>query len=153
MADERHGSGNDDPKDHNLAPVGPRDHLLSVLAALCDRIDAGVDVTLTLPGGVVTGTMVGVEEWFRLFAEAFAGAFPPGASQNEMLERFRSMGTLAKKELVESKVGYSDYIHLKDAHYVTGSDLLPSHGTKGMLYRCLAPEISGFTLGRLGLGG
>ncbi len=128
-----------------------KDGFLALLNAMCNRIESGfsMSVTLTVHGAVVTGMMISAEEYFRLFGESFGGAFGDNEAADELKKRFREMGAEAKKQVVASDDDPA-FIHLKDAHYVIGGAFAPDIQETGFLFRCYADDVTGFSPGAFG---
>ena len=118
------------------------DVLLKTLIVAANEAGFGFDISLIVPGGIVTGTVITADEYLKRFADTFANAWPGGPSE-EIRESFANIGSNVE--------GYNqnaeDYIHLADAAYVSTSGFLPDGG-KGMLWRGKIDSVSGYSFGR-----
>ncbi|MFG3422898.1 hypothetical protein ACGFZ2_29280, partial [Micromonospora sp. NPDC048063] len=106
-------------------------------------------ITLTVRGVVVTGTLIGRDEWAEGMAELLKSAGENGELLgSRILDVFRKLDLNRTRD--ENSEPYS-YIHLKDARYVAGHGLLPSPGSRVPVYwRGRLSEVSGWSLGTLG---
>ncbi|HGY9632367.1 TPA: gas vesicle accessory protein GvpU [Pseudomonas putida] len=102
-------------------------------------------LTLSTPGGVVTGTLISTKEFFEAFADSFAGAWPVEGSDS-VREGFAAWGEQRGDVFKSSEDGKDPFIHLKNARYIDGGGALPAKG-EGVLWRGKLDEITGFSLG------
>lgn len=118
------------------------DVLLKTLIVAANEVGFGFDISLIVPGGIVTGTVITPDAYLKQFADTFANAWPGGPSE-EIRESFSKIGSNVD--------GYNqnaeDYIHLADAAYVSTGGFLPDSG-KGMLWRGKIDSVSGYSFGR-----
>lgn len=101
-----------------------------------------VGITLTTASGLMSGTLISSQTYFRLYAEAYAAAFDAEYREgilNKFLEKGKSLGSVRFSP---------QYIHLRDAFLHTGGNRIPN--TVGLLWRGKISNVSGFTLGRFG---
>lgn len=122
------------------------DWFLQDLVGLTNETELQVGITLSTPAGVITGVLISVEQYFRLFGESFSSSWPP-----EDADRLRTHYA----ELGKSRLPTSDgetpppaqFLHLKDAKLSSPSGQIPT--TEGFLWRGSIASISGFSLGLL----
>jgi hypothetical protein len=131
---------------------GPeRDWFLALLVDHVNEHDGAIPITLTVDGLVISGTLVGVREYLRRSAEDLAEVFP--SRSESIIESFTEAGEESvdavrkHKERVragEAELETPHYVHLRNAHYVTGS--AGAHGP--VLWRGRLDDVSGFSLGK-----
>lgn len=123
------------------------DNFLQGLVNLCNNTESTMSITLCIGGGLITGTLIGGEEYFNLFHEALvASGFPA-----EEAEIFKEFGQIYRDQRdKEKKENYSppQFIHLKDAHVFNGGPVaIPTN--QGIIWRGRLTEIDGFLLGSI----
>lgn len=127
------------------------DGVLEWLAKLANKVEGpSIAITLMFGGTLVTGKLIGHEEYFSRVGDLWSRGFP-SPEQREAIDRFwTSQGRPEPGEDdVESKP--LRYIHLADAHVVAGpAGLIPSG--KGILWRGRISGIDGFFFEALGVG-
>lgn len=119
------------------------DWFLQRLVQLAQTWQLEVGITLTTPSGLVTGTLISAQKYFKDFAELFAGAMPP-----EQADGIREVLTNYGLPKEGSNELQPQYIHLKGAKFMTGDEVIPSN--HGVLWRGTITSISGFSMGKLG---
>src|SRR5262245_44066647 len=139
------------PKKPEL-PVPMRDWNLLNLIDLANRLEAGFPVTIVCGGAVITGDLVSVREYFRLFGELLSGPFEPHNQEaaDAIRKQFEGVGDEIRAEIEEEESGAREptlpsFIHLRNAQFVAGNAMLP---TNGMLWRGKLSHVSGFALDR-----
>jgi len=120
------------------------DAFLQRLVHLVNTTTIELDVTLTLGGNVITGRLIGGKRYHQEFASVIADAWPTEDSRQGIRDAFSSWAELYEKpeELAQRP---PQYIHLRDAYYVTQDAQFPR---VGMLWRGRINAVSGFALGR-----
>ena len=113
------------------------DPLLSLFARLVSDTDAEIHVTLAVGGGVVTGALISHMKWMRLSAETMNATVPgSGVIPDE----------LGKMLVAEASEGMThEYLHLKDARYMSPTGLMPERPQ--MLWRGRVSEVAGWSWG------
>lgn len=128
------------------------DWLLALIVDHLNENGGEIPITLTTPGGVVSGTLIGVKEYLKRTGSDLADVFP--SRSDAILETFDA----ASKESVDSvrrhkeqvRAGETEFeaphfLHLRDAHYLTGHPRSTSRPP--MLWRGRLDGVSGFSLG------
>lgn len=148
-----------DPDDRPPAAVRTVDRTLNVILLAAER-DMQMAMTVSAGGGVVSGTLVSTSAYYRTLADQFASA-EGGTDMDELFaEAFRGIIDDARRASKAALGEWADgagrepaleYLHMTDARYVSGSAFLP-HGRQGVLWRCRAADVSGWSLGDLMLG-
>lgn len=124
-----------------------KDPFLMTLVNLAHTQGLSFGITLTTPGGVITGTLISTGEFFNSFADSFAGAWTHGSSE-ELREGLAAWGEHRGGELKAGDGGEDPFIHLKNVRHLDGNGSVPSSGT-GFLWRGKIEDITGFALGTL----
>ena len=116
-----------------------QDPFLKTLNAAVNTHGLSFGATLIVGGGVVTGTLISSKSFFTGFADSISEAWPGGPNED-------IRGGFAQWGQPETASIHDDFIHLKDARYVSGKDIVPTNGN-GMLWRGRINSVSGFSLG------
>lgn len=124
------------------------DPVLEVLVQAIDQQgpQAGLDLTLTTSGCLITGTVVGHIVWFRMQAALLA------ESKNPISDVMSQIADQLAEEYVPADDDTSNspsFIHLVDAVHFVGDTQLPND--QRAFWRGRLDSIDGWTLGRLGL--
>jgi hypothetical protein len=112
------------------------DPLLSLFARLVSDTDAEIHVTLAVGGGVVTGALISQLKWMRLSAEAMNATVPgSGVIPDEL-----------GKVLAQTSEGTPyEYLHLRDARYISATGVMPERPQ--MLWRGRISQVAGWSWG------
>lgn len=125
------------------------DQVLQFLVAAINQSDAsaGIDLTLTVGGTLVTGTLVSVPEWMRRLSATCARSTPESGLDvvfSEIADDAEAARAANPDDLDSVR-----HIHLADCvHYVGGETRLPTDGRA--LWRGRLSQVDGWTFGRLG---
>lgn len=125
--------------------AGRGDGMLAILVTIVNDNDSSMSVTLTLPGGPVTGTLIGYNEWLELSEAQTPGFFAPYI-ESETARRAR---VDAEGDDARSTDLPPFYLHLKNARYFSGR-LVPDSGN-GFLWRGRISQVAAWSIGELGL--
>ncbi|MCT8164995.1 MULTISPECIES: hypothetical protein [unclassified Pseudomonas] len=118
-----------------------QDVMLKALVGTVGSAGITFGITLSIPSGVITGTLISEKEFKTRFADDFSNAFPGGPHEG-LRETFATLGEDAEGyEIVASQM-----IHLKDAKYVSQNGVMPT-GATPMYWRGKIEDVSGFSLG------
>jgi hypothetical protein len=122
------------------------DWFLQEQVKLANNLNFSMSITLFTAAGMVTGQLISVEEYFKLYAESFSAAFAEQERDNirEAYEAKGKLGTPPKENEPEPS---PQFIHLKGAKLCALSGQIP--GNPGFLWRGTIASISGFALGSL----
>ena len=116
-----------------------------------------VPLTITTSGSVVTGTLIGSDEYFHAFVHRFTSADGTTGMDEPLADALRGVIDDAQRRtrlaLDDHPTASADeraieFLHLADARYVSGLGFLP-HGRAGVLWRCRVADVSGWSLGDL----
>jgi hypothetical protein len=132
--------------DDNAVPT--EDWLLQDLVRLANRYDGfSVGVTITTRGGVITGSLIGVREYFREYGRLWAQVMGGGELGDQIAAQWAKRGEDDMAEVINYETHHYNYVHIKDARIVAGTSIVPTAG--GFLWRGRIAEASGFALGSL----
>jgi hypothetical protein len=129
-------------------PTGP-DRFLSALVQVLEASRGNwVGVTLSVKGLVVSGVAVSSSEYLRGVAAELreAGGQDGAQSVAEALEGLA--GTIDQARDTPETSARPEFIHLKNARILAGSQMVPP---SGMWWRARLSEVDGFTVGLLSL--
>ncbi|WP_136474532.1 gas vesicle accessory protein GvpU [Pseudomonas sp. DG56-2] len=118
------------------------DWFLQDLARWANDMSLTFGITLHTPAGIVSGTVISHETYFKEFANQFAG---PWAGESEDLVR-KMITSLGEPIPANDKPDSNfQFIHLKEAQfYAPGQNPMPA---KGVLWRGKISSVSSFNLG------
>lgn len=126
------------------------DWLLQELVSGVNRYpEARVNLTLFTVSGMLSGTLIGAEEYFQIFAENYCRGFEADSTTEDIRNYYASLGRPEPKADTDEPIDEAppQYIHLKDAKHFSPSGVIPNN--EGLLWRGTIASISGFTLGLL----
>lgn len=141
------------------------DWYLQHLIELANRESMQIGLTLTVPGGLVTGTLVSGRKYFNEFAR-IASESIGGDNKQDFYDAFASHGDLYDRDLqhnddppdgqVKDEESEADddrvapqFIHMIDVRYLLAIDSVLPTGKEGLLWRGRVNAVSSFSLGRL----
>lgn len=120
------------------------DWFLQDLARWANQMNISFGITLHTPAGIVSGTVISHQTYFKEFAQQFAGPWA-GESEEKLRELITSFGEPPEDDTSDSKF---QFIHLKEAQfYSPGQNPIPA---QGVLWRGKISSVSSFNLGRFG---
>ncbi|WP_199428810.1 hypothetical protein [Qaidamihabitans albus] len=121
-----------------------------LLQAFVDAVNQADDftiaVTLSVPGGVVTGELITARRWMNEVANSVDTGDSAAAAL--VADVYREQATLYGSQRAQQNPlrGDVSYIHLRDARWVTGNGGVGP----GLYWRGLLNEVAGWSLGLLG---
>ncbi|MBT0773123.1 hypothetical protein KIH74_29535 [Kineosporia sp. J2-2] len=141
-----------------LEPVDPEvagDPILHLFASIAEQASFEVGITVAVDGALVSGVLVGQDEWLNLLGHTMAG----GESIAESLRRYLNKGlheavTQILEPLTEDpQPAEYQFLHLKNARYVMGEAFVPTPPTEPVLWRGRISHISGWSWSTLSAPG
>lgn len=121
------------------------DWFLQKLVTIVNDSAMQVGVTLTVGGGMVSGTLISAKTYFAEFGKLMGDAMPGGGGGVE--ESIRQLGETKEEQEEGTQIFPPQFIHLKDAKLFTPSGATP--GNQGVLWRGTIASINGFNLGSM----
>lgn len=115
------------------------DPFLKAVNTIANLQELSFGVTLVVSGGVIAGTLISAKTFVETFSNSFSSAWPGGPNE-DVRAGFAVWGE------PEAEGIHEEFIHLKDARFVFGQDIVPTSGD-GMLWRGSLDSVSGFSLG------
>ena len=125
--------------------VANKDWFLQSLVCMANDSGIKFGITLNVSGFLVSGTLIGIKEYFKLFGESFASGMEPGDAANSVKATYAEYGNLYDPEL---KPKSPSFIHLVDTKFHTTNGV-PVPSNQGTLWRGRLSEVGGFILGSL----
>ena len=123
-----------------------RDWFLQDLIEIANSGKMSFDITLTVGGFLVSGTLVGGKEYFEGFGEEFSFGLKEAAAE-KVKAAFAKNGKVYDTS-ANSPSMLPSYIHLKNAHFFhTSGSPVPEN--RGVWWRGRVSEVTGFSLGAL----
>lgn len=130
-----------------LAEPDPEDWFLQSLVRMSNNSEVGFELTLTVGGTIISGTLCSVREYFERFGKDFQAGWDKIGAETDFDETIASLGKKPEDltEEQEDNLPPPLYVHLKNARfYVPGQRPIPSNG---LLWRGRIAEVDGFALG------
>jgi len=125
-----------------------RDDWFQFFVHTANQTRAGGGLTLAIPGGIITGWLIGISEYFELAGkEAIEGV--DDAELKRQIEREITALGQPDKGARDVEITAVRHYHLKDARFITAAGLIPNVGP-GLLWRGRIQEVSGFATRSLG---
>lgn len=125
-----------------------KDWFLQFLVNLANKNRFELDITLTVGGILISGTLVGVRQYFDDLSAYFASPFDSGEHSEEVRETFKKIGDQCTCVSPSEKTDNPSYIHLKNAVFADGQGK-PISDSSGSWWRGRISEVQGFTPGKL----
>ncbi|MCU7283269.1 hypothetical protein OC926_25890 [Pseudomonas peradeniyensis] len=120
------------------------DWFLQDLARWVNKMGIEFSISLHTPAGVVSGTAISHEKYFKTFAEQFVGPWA-GDAAGDLQSVIEGFGKPVPDE--EDSNARLQYIHLKDARFFApGQKSMPNNG---VLWRGKISSVCSFHLGQL----
>lgn len=138
----------DDKTIYSTGNAPPKDWFLQFLVKLANKNRFELDVTLTVGGLLISGTLVGARQYFDDLSEYFASLFTKGPNSEVIKETFKKIGDQCTCISPSEQTETPSYIHLKNAIFSDAHGKLIS-GDAGILWRGRISEVQGFTPGKL----
>ena len=125
-----------------------KDWFLQFLVNLANKNRFELDITLTVGGTLISGTLVGVRQYFDDLSTYFASPFGSEKNSGVIAETFKKIGDQCTCVSPSEKTETPSYIHLKNATFghVQGEQISSNAGT---WWRGRISEVQGFTPGKL----
>lgn len=124
------------------------DWFLQLLVNLANKNRFELDVTLTVGGMLISGTLAGVRQYFNDLGSFFASPFESDMNSAELEKTFRTIGEKCACVTPSEQTDTPSYIHLKNAMFFDASGRLIS-GAAGVWWRGRLSEVQGFSPGLL----
>ncbi|GLY27389.1 gas vesicle accessory protein GvpU [Kineosporia sp. NBRC 101731] len=127
------------------------DPILRLFASIAEHASFEVGITVAVDGALVSGVLVGQDEWLRLLGQTMDG----GDSIAQSLRRYLNKGlheavTAVIEPLTDDPQPEEyEYLHLKNARYVMGEAFVPTPAADPVLWRGRIVHISGWSWGAL----
>jgi hypothetical protein len=114
--------------------------------------ESSISITLTIPGGVITGYAIGNQHWMdevgMLVGSQAQGMMDLFASWNQIMSDARGAG---EDEEEDQSLLTTGYVHLKGARFVVDAlGLRPPPLADGIHWRGRLTQVSGWALGAFG---
>jgi hypothetical protein len=125
-----------------------KDWFLQFLVNLANKNRFELDITLTVGGILISGTLVGVRQYFDELSAFFANSFDSGKNPEVIKETFKQIGDQCACVSPSEQTETPSYVHLKNVNFLDAqSKLIP--GNEGLWWRGRISEVQGFTPGKL----
>lgn len=124
-----------------------KDWFLQFVVNLANNNQFELDITLTLGGILVSGSLTGVRNYFYELGDYFAGSFNSIESSEEMRATFKKLGEQCSCVSPTEKTETPSYIHLKNARFYDAQGNSISQSSAGVLWRGRISEVQGFAPG------
>ena len=125
-----------------------KDWFLQLLVNLANKNSFELNITLTVGGTLISGTLAGVRQYFNDLGAYFASPFESTMNTEEVEKTFKTIGDQCTCVTPSEQTDTPSYIHLKNARFFDTSGRLLS-GTTGVWWRGRLSEVQGFSPGLL----
>ncbi|GLY13486.1 hypothetical protein Kisp01_05020 [Kineosporia sp. NBRC 101677] len=131
------------------APPVSGDPILRLFASIAEQASFDLGITVSVDGALVTGVLVGQDEWLRLLGQTLDGGESIATSLRRYLDKgFHEAVTEVIEPLREDPQPEEyEYLHLRNARYVMGESFVPTPPTEPVLWRGRIDHISGWSWG------
>lgn len=123
-----------------------KDWFLQLLVNLANKNRFELDITLTVGGTLISGTLAGVRQFFNDLGAYFASPFESTMNSEELERTFKTIGDQCACVTPSEQTETPSYIHLKNARFFDTSGRLMS-GASGVWWRGRLSEVQGFSPG------
>ena len=123
-----------------------KDWFLQLLVNLANKKSFELDITLTVGGMLISGTLAGVRQYFNDLGAYFASPFESAMNSEELQLTFKTIGDHCACISPSEQTETPSYIHLKNARFSDASGRLISRAT-GVWWRGRLSEVQGFSPG------
>ena len=126
-----------------------KDWFLQFLVNQANKNQFELDITLTVGGLLVAGTLAGVRQYFDDLGAYFASPFDKAGGNSKEVEMvFKTIGDQCSCVTPSENTETPSYIHLKNARFFDSQGRsIP--GSVGTWWRGRLSEVQGFTPGKL----
>ena len=125
-----------------------KDWFLQLLVNLANKGRFELDITLTVGGMLISGTLAGVRQYFDDLGAYFASPFDSARNIEAFETAFKTIGDQCACVTPSEQTETPSYIHLKNARFYDASDRLIS-AASGVWWRGRLSEVQGFSPGLL----
>jgi len=125
-----------------------KDWFLQFLVNLANKNQFELDITLTVGGFLISGTLAGVRQYFDDLGAYFASPFDNKKSSEIVSATFQKIGDQCACVSPSEQTETPSYIHLKNARFfnAAGKPLGPE---EGCWWRGRLSEVQGFSPGKV----
>jgi hypothetical protein len=138
-----------DPKNVYTTGNAPsKDWFLQFLVNLANKNQFEVDITLTVGGLLISGTLSGVKKYFDELGDFFAGSYDASSSSENIKNTFKKIGEQCLCVAPSEQSETPSYLHLKNVRFFDAQGKgIPA--SAGGWWRGRISEIQGFSPGKL----
>jgi len=138
----------DEIKSYAAGDNGPvKDWFLQFMMNLANQNRFQQDITLTVGGFLISGTLIGVRTYFDDLGDYFASSFDSNEGSEQVRVTFHEIGEQCACISPSEKADAPSYIHLKNVRIFNTDRKVHPESTAGALWRGRISEIQGFSLG------
>lgn len=131
-------------------PAVDRDFLLQLLASMVNTNGTEFPLTLSINGMLVTGKLIGIEDYFSLMADALSDSiFGDDNSEHKASFRAQTIGLCPSKAALEEPPSAKkiNFIHLKETKVFNAAGQSMNISTS-LVWRGRISEVKGWSCGR-----
>ncbi len=139
---------NDEMNIFTTGTAPSKDWFLQLLVNLANKNNFELDITLTVGGTLISGTLTGVRQFFSDLGAYFASPFETEMNTEELKTTFKTIGDQCECVTPSEQTETPSYIHLKNARFYDSSGSLLSDAI-GTWWRGRLSEVQGFSPGLL----
>lgn len=124
-----------------------KDWFLQFVVNLANKNQFELDITLTVGGFLVSGTLIGVRKYFDDLGDHFVGNLESHESSGQIRGTFQKIGEQCSCVSPSEKTETPSYIHLKNARFFNTQEKSIPENTTGVMWRGRISEVQGFAPG------
>lgn len=125
-----------------------KDWFLQFLVNLANKNQFELDITLTVGGLLISGTLTGVRDYFDNLGTYFASPFTDKENSSEVSAAFKKIGDQCSCISPSEQTDMPSYVHLKNVIFHDSQDQ-STDSRDGIWWRGRLSEVDGFAAGRL----
>lgn len=129
-----------------------KDGLLEIFVSLANKVEGfQISVTISVKGSLVSGLIIGHEEYKKLLIQSFrhsSGPFNIGEVLADQLEKGFSQKVSSSDDEGDDEDSEINFIHLRNAQIIAPSGEMIPNG-EGFLWRGRIDSIDGFTFSQI----
>ncbi len=125
------------------------EELIGLVNAAAEDGPAGLGITLTVGGLVITGELASGRHYYLESAKAFGKSLPEGDTRETVEKWVGGFSKIYDRPDIDERI---TFIHLKNVRFLssTGTFIIPNGGESSVWWRGRLSEVSGFMLGTFG---
>ncbi len=127
-----------------------KDWFLQFLVNLANKNEFELDITLTVGGMLISGTLTGVRQYFDEVGSYFASPFSEKPNSEQVRATFKKIGDQCSCISPSEQTDRPSYIHLRNTLFFDAQGKPQPSQEGGTWWRGRLSEVQGFSPGKMG---